>query len=167
MSKSKKVRQAQAQQKAKRNKTIIAASCAVIVVVIALILFVLPGTGSEKDSDGVLNLSTLNQTMLAAEVNRITSQPERYEGRTIQMTGPYYATFNERLGRYQHYVAVTVVDPCCPFQGLEFFMDGGQAPDDGYPTEETRISVAGVFQRHEENGRVYHYIAVDGFEVFG
>jgi len=165
--KGKKARQAEARRRSKRTKAIVAAVLALTTVAVVLIVVFLIQPGSDRGSGRVLDLSALSQTMLTAEVNRITSRPERYEGRVIQMSGPYYTVFNERLGRYQHYVAVAVVDSCCPFQGLEFIGPGDNAASMEYPDEETTISVAGIFQRHEEHGRVYYYIAVDEFDIIG
>ena len=167
MSKGRKARQAEARKKAIRNKIILASVLAMTVIAIVLAVLLPLQPGSVRDPDRVLDLSALSQTMLVAEVNRITAQPERYEGRTIKMSGPYYSVFNEQLDRYQHFVAVAVVDSCCPFQGLEFIKSGDNAASTDYPDKETRINVAGIFQSHEEQGRVYHTISVEDIEILG
>jgi len=158
MGKAKKAREAEALKKAKQKKITVTAICASVTVVIAvLIIFNLQASGIKTNSDGLLDLTKLSVIMLSAEIDKIEKIPEKYRDKTIKMSGPHYAVYNEKLGRYRHYVAVKEVDSCCPVQGLEFVL-----PDDAdYPEDRTKIEVTGVFKVDYP----YYYLKTDGIDL--
>jgi len=143
MGKAKKAREAEAKRKAKQKKITLAAICVSVTVVAAvLIIFSTQFSGIKANAENILDLTNLSVTMLSAEVTKIETIPEKYRDKTIKMSGPYYAVFNEKSGSYRHYVAVKEPDPCCPIQGLEFIFPGGA----DYPADGTIIEVTGVFK---------------------
>ena len=160
MGKRRKALQAEAVKKAKRKKIIIAAVCASAVVITALIILSTLQSGIKTDEDGILDLTPLSVTMLSAEVNRITTRPDDYIGRTIKMSGIYYAVY-DGLGDYQHIVAVQETDSCCLPQGLEFILRGDYIYPDDYPENGTRIEIIGVYSRDEGIASPYYLAAND------
>jgi hypothetical protein len=159
-----KARREEAIKKAKRKKIIGVSVLAVIVVFITSLIVVSAVQSNIRltGTEGVdVDLSRLSLTMLSAEVNRITRSPNDYLGRTIKMSGLYYAIGN------RNYIAVREPDPCCPLEGLEFIVNSENSGfnDYDYPANTTRIEVTGVFQSHVEHGHTSYYLAVDNIII--
>ena len=107
-----------------------------------------------------VDLTVLSSTMVYAEVNNILSNPDEYMGKTIKISGPYYASFYDKTGSYYHYVIVEDVAACCA-QGLEFVWNGEHDYPGDYPEERTKIEVIGLFGSYDELGQTYYNLAVD------
>ena len=115
-------------------------------------------SNAEQPVGGVeVDLTRLSVTMMYAEVDNIVKNPEDYIGKTIKMSGPYYAVYNA-ADRYRHFVAVEEADACC-MRGLEF-----EYPEDSLE-EKTRIEVTGIYSSYEDGGKAYYYLAVDDVVV--
>ena len=111
-----------------------------------------------------IDLTVLSSTMIYAEVYNIMTHPDEYMGKTIKMSGPYYASFYDATGLYYHYVVIEDATACCQ-QGLEFNWKGEHIYPDDYPEDGTKIEVTGVFSSYDELGRTYYYIAVDDISI--
>ena len=118
------------------------------------------GEGNAK----VIDLTVLSSTMVYAEVYNIMAHPDEYMGKTVKMSGPYYASYYDETGLYYHYVVVEDATSCCQ-QGLEFIWSGEHKYPDDYPEESTEIEVTGVFSSYYELGRTYYYMAVNEISV--
>ena len=115
-------------------------------------------TGADVD------LTVMSSTMVYAEVYNIMANPGEYMGKTIKMSGLYYASYYDETDLYYHYVIVEDATACCA-QGLEFIWDGEHAYPDDYPDEQANIEVAGVFGSYDELGRTYYFITVGEINV--
>ena len=74
---------------------------------------------SAPKTDVEIDLSKMNADLAYAFIFQLVVEPEKYEGKTIRMTGTYEAYYdNEPLGRHD-YCIITDVLACCA-QGLEF-----------------------------------------------
>lgn len=111
-----------------------------------------------------VDLTALSSTMVYAEVYNMTTSPDDYMGKTIKMSGPYYASFYDETDSYYHYVIIEDAAACCQ-SGLEFIWNGEHNYPNDYPTENTKIEVSGVFGSYEELGQTYYYLAVDEITV--
>jgi len=167
MGKNKKALKAEAMKKARQKKIIAAAACISITAVIAasVIFILLQSSGIRANADGVVDLTSLSFTMKAAEINRITTRPNIYLGKTIKLDGFYYTEYDSRLERSHHYVVIQQVDPCCPILGLEFICSGDRIYPDDYPAEWSEIEVAGVYGSYEEFGYPYFYLDIDDIVI--
>ena len=117
------------------------------------------------ESRGVdVDLTVLSSTMVYAEVNNIMTSPKNYVGKTIKMSGLYYASYFDQTDQYYHYVVITDATSCCP-QGLEFTWDGNHAYPDDYPEDQAQIEVIGVFDSYDELGQTYYYLDVSDLSV--
>ena len=117
------------------------------------------------ESGGVdVDLTVLSGTMVYAEVNNIMISPKNYVGKTIKMSGLYYASYFDQTDQYYHYVVITDATSCCP-QGLEFIWDGKHAYPDDYPEYQAQIEVIGVFDSYDELGQTYYYLDVNDLSV--
>ena len=115
-----------------------------------------PTTSGTVDVD----LTVLSSTMIYAEVYNMMTKPDDYMGKTIKMSGPYYASYYDQTDQYYHYVIIEDATACCQ-QGLEFVWNGDHAYPDDYPKDQARIEVVGVFGRYDELGQTYYYLDVD------
>ena len=113
-----------------------------------------------------VDLTVLSSTMIYAEVYNIMTNPNNYVGKTIKMSGPYYASYYDETGLYYHYVVVEDAAACC-MQGFEFIWSGDRAYPDDYPKDKAMIEVIGVFGSYEELSSTYYYLAVDDIAVLG
>jgi len=126
--------------------------------------------GNERSGSAVpaarvdVDLTSLSRTVLFAEINNMTANPDNYVGKMIKMRGPYYAAYFETTGRHYHHVLVEVADECC-MQGLEFVWTGGHVYPDDYPEAFAVIEVIGMFDTYEEFGQRYSFLTVDNISV--
>jgi hypothetical protein len=118
--------------------------------------------GGAGDAD--VDLTVLSSTLVYAEVYNIMTSPDDYMGKTIKLSGPYYASYYEDTGKYYHHVIVEDATACCQ-GGLEFKWNGDHAYPDDYPENNTRIEVAGVFGSYEELGQTYYYLSVGDITI--
>ena len=127
-----------------------------------------PGSKAQEtvgeETPKLIDLTVLSSTMIYAEVYNIMAHPNEYMGKTIKMSGPYYASYYEVTDLYYHYVVIEDATACCQ-QGLEFKWNGEHKFPDDYPDESTKIEVTGVFSSYDELGRTYYYIAVDDISI--
>jgi hypothetical protein len=110
------------------------------------------------------DLTALSGTVLFAKVYDMMTNPKGYMGKVVRIRGAYTPSFNNATGARYHYVMVSDVTACC-MQGLEFIWRGKHAYPADYPAENTKIEVAGVFGRYEEDGSPYYYLDVDNITV--
>ncbi len=102
-----------------------------------------------------VDLTVMSATMVYSEVYNMLTTPDNYLGKTVKMTGQYTEYTNETTGKT--YFACIILDAtaCCA-QGMEFaLIDSYSYPAD-YPSEGEMISVAGVYDRYEEDGFPYY-----------
>lgn len=111
-----------------------------------------------------VDLTELSSTMVYAEVYNIMTKPDDYIGKTIKMSGPYYASYYDQTDQYYHYVIIEDAAACCQ-QGLEFIWNGEHTYPDDYPEEPSKIDVIGMFGSYQELGQTYYYLAVDDIAI--
>ena len=105
-------------------------------------------------AEGDIDLTTLDGTMVYAQVFDMVSNPDAYTGRTVRAHGPFAYYQDENTGKEYFAVLISDATACCA-QGVEFVLDGEHAYPDDYPETGTEITVTGVFDSYEENGTVY------------
>ena len=159
MDNNKKARREKAVKKAKQKKTIITAICISGAVVFAALLIV--SLLQSGNGGGVVDLTRMSKTMVAAEMTKISNRPNNYIERTIKANGNYNTVYNAELKREQHFITVVEPDTCCPKREFEFIWDGD------YPQTGARIEITGVFGSYKENGKTYYYLEADDVIVLG
>ena len=143
----------------------------ILVFALAVALFTgCKGEDSSGDGSNVsikeipdVDLTQLSNTMVYAEVNNIMTNPDKYVGRTIKMSGPYQSDYYEEAGTNYHFILIEDAAACCT-QGLPFVWNGEHAPDD-YPEVGTKIETSGVFRKNTNNDMLLYYIAVDEINI--
>jgi translation initiation factor 1 (eIF-1/SUI1) len=122
-------------------------------------------TEIEGSSEVDVDLTSLSSTMVYAEVYNMMINPEEYIGKTIKISGQYYASWFEETEQYYHGVIISDATACCS-EGLEFIWDDNtHTYPDEYPEDYTEVEIIGVFDSYEELGSTYYYIATDDITV--
>ena len=122
-----------------------------------------PGTTAEVKKVDV-DLTVLSSTMVYAEVNNILTNPGKYIGKIIKMSGLYYSSYSDQTDLNYHYVVIEDVTACCA-QGLEFIWSGEHKYPADYPDEGANVEVTGVFGSYDELGMTYYFLAVDNITI--
>ena len=102
---------------------------------------------STNEQKADVDLTELNSTMVYSEVYNMTSNPDKYIGKTVRMNG-YTAIYKEET---QTYYACLIMDAtaCCS-RGIEFVLRDGN-----YPEENEIITVYGTFNTYKEGSKTY------------
>lgn len=105
-----------------------------------------------NESDVDYDLTTMNSDMVYATVYQMMIDPDTYIGKTIRMSGLYYAVYYEPTEKHYHYCIIEDALSCCS-QGMEFvWEDGSHIYPDEYPEDNTKVIVEGVFETYREDG---------------
>lgn len=107
-----------------------------------------------------VDLSVLSSTMAQAEFFNILSNSSNYFGKTIRAKGVYYNECLNADGPFYHYVTIVYGDACCRM-GFEFKLTDDYVFPKDYPAQNSMVDVVGVFDKYEESGHWYSYLAVD------
>ena len=104
------------------------------------------GKNTDKKQADV-DLTELNSTMVYSEVYNMLSEPKKYIGKTVRMSGSMAMS----EGELQTYYACIIKDAtaCCS-QGIEFVLKEGS-----YPEEGSDITVYGIFDTYKEGADTY------------
>ncbi|MGI5898519.1 MAG: hypothetical protein ACOX8S_01175 [Christensenellales bacterium] len=134
----------------------------------SLIIGMLASCSPPRDDDGFfeyppapdVDLTALSSTMVFAEVYNIMTNPDDYMGKTIKLSGQYYASYDELFKKYYHFIVIEDATACCQ-QGLEFAVKGETDYPQDYPPDGTVIELTGSFSSYDESGYTYYYISTD------
>ena len=113
-------------------------------------------TGGHVDVD----LTVLSSTMVYAEVYNMMTTPAAYVGKTVKVSGEYYAAFLPELQQVYFFVLISDAAACCQ-QGLEFIWSGNHTYPNDYPEDWAPIQVTGVFSSYQDQGETFYYLVVD------
>ena len=117
------------------------------------------------ESDVDVDLTKMSSTIVYSEVYNMLAYPERYIGKTVRVSGEYYASYYEETGAYYHYVIIADAAACCE-QGMEFIWDeGAHSYPEEYPEDFTPVEIVGTFGMYEEDGYEYCYLATDDIVI--
>ena len=119
---------------------------------------------TKNGGDVDVDLTALSSTMIYAEVYNMAMSPEDYVGKTIKISGPYYAAYYEDTDLWYHFVIIEDALACCQ-QGMEFVWRGEHSFPDDYPNELTKISVTGVYMSYKELDLTYYYLEIDDINI--
>lgn len=110
-----------------------------------------------ENKEGIVDLTTMNDSMVYAILNQLMIAPKEYIGKTIVMEGTYESMYDEFTKMYYHYAIITDSLACCS-QGLEFvWEDGSHAYPEEYPKLGEGIRITGVFETYKVEGQDYVY----------
>ncbi len=115
---------------------------------------------SQSEAGIDVDLTQLGANMVYAQVSNMMQSPDNYLGKTIRMSGPYYSYYFDQTKNVYHYVIIEDAAACCA-QGLEFIWNGEHLFPEDYPPDDARVEMTGVYNKYEELGITYYYLAVD------
>lgn len=101
-----------------------------------------------------VDLTKLSSTMVFAVANDMVTKPDTYMGKKIRMAGQMSVYQLDETGKTYYACLIKDAAACCA-QGIEF-APGDQYAVEDYPEKGEFITVAGTYDRYEEDG--YHYI---------
>ncbi len=101
-----------------------------------------------KDAE-ILDLSSMNANMVYSEVFAMMTEPEKYVGKTVKMTGVCGMYLDRNTGEEYYSCIIKDATACCA-QGIEFRLSKG-----AYPAVDSEITVVGNFNTYEEEGNNY------------
>jgi hypothetical protein len=92
--------------------------------------------------------------MVYSEVYNMQTEPERYKGKTVKMSGAFSVYHDETTDQY-HYACIIQDATACCSQGIEFELTDAYSYPEDYPPEGGDISVVGIFDTYEEGDYTY------------
>ena len=129
-----------------------------------LLLVALLSGCSNADDENYIDLTALSSTVVFAEVYNMMTTPDLYMGKTVKMSGLYYASYYDVTDQFYHYVIVADAVACCQ-QGIEFIWLGDHPYPESYPADESEVELEGIFSSYNELDATYYYIAVEDIRV--
>ena len=110
-----------------------------------------------------IDLPSMSSTIVYAQVYDMISKPDKYEGKTVRMTGAFGDYYDETTGN--HYFGCIVKDAtaCCA-QGIEFIPVSDYKFPDDYPEVGDEITVVGTFTTYNEGDDIYCTLKDSVFE---
>lgn len=133
-------------------------------IMVFLLIFVLACSNKEEvpnnnDSEVDIDLTTLSNTMVYAQMNKMKTNPEDYLGKTIKVYGCYQTSYYNQTSNYYHFVTVQDSLGCCS-QSIEFVWEGDHEYPDDYPKNGKWITIEGIYSSYVELDIIYYYILV-------
>ncbi|MBR4456516.1 MAG: hypothetical protein IKS32_09870 [Solobacterium sp.] len=114
------------------------------------------GSADSADYETVdVDLTVLSATMVYSEVYNMLTQPDSYLGRSVRMHGQYTEHHNEMTGKTYYACIILDATACCA-QGMEFILTENYVYPQDYPKEGDMVTVAGIYDRYEEDGFPYY-----------
>ena len=137
--------------------------CAALAAVVMVMSVFASGCGSDKEQQQTppppaktgaydIDLTDMSSTMVYSEVYNMMTEPDKYMGKSVKMTG----TFAVYEGDERNYYACIISDAtaCCS-QGIEFVLDGEYVYPQDYPELGSEITVTGTFDTYYEDDIMY------------
>lgn len=105
-----------------------------------------------------VDLASMNGTIAYSQVYDMLTNPSKYEGKIVKMTGPFTVYYSSETKLYYPAVIIRDATACCA-QGIEFVLYGKSSYPSGYPEVNSEVTVVGKFETYYEgNSRYCHLI---------
>lgn len=108
----------------------------------------------ELDYTAEVDLTELNSNMVYSTVYNMVNSSDDYLGKTVKAHGTFDVFTNPKTGEMFYSCMIADAAACCS-QGLEFLWQGDHSYPDDYPEVGHPITIGGVFETYEDNGKVY------------
>ncbi|MBQ9519198.1 MAG: hypothetical protein IJR59_04825 [Firmicutes bacterium] len=113
-----------------------------------------PQTAAEPEPSGeITDLTVLNSDMVYAVVFEMMTDPQKYYGKTIKMSGTASRYTDVETGADYYACIITDAQACCA-QGIEYKLPEGE----NYPEYGSNITVMGVFGSYTEDGNEFYVL---------
>ncbi len=108
-----------------------------------------------------IDTNGLNKTMLTAQMQSISQEPEKYLGKTIRLTATYQKQKANTGDKFYNFAFGYDDTGCCAAWDIEFY--GDSVPDN--IEDFSSISMVGKISQYDEDGATYTFIDVRHFAV--
>ncbi len=108
-----------------------------------------------------IDTNGMNKTMLTAQMQSISQEPEKYLGKTIRLTATYQKQQANTGDKFYNFAFGYDDTGCCAAWGIEFY--GDSVPDN--IEDFSSISMVGKISQYDEDGTMYTFIDVQHFAV--
>ncbi|MBQ9422640.1 MAG: hypothetical protein IJU32_03585 [Pyramidobacter sp.] len=124
-----------------------------LAVLLLLLTLITPASAADID------LTKMSKTMLFAVVLDIRSRPEQYLGKSVRMSGKFAIIQGVDAQGQPHpdKIFYNCVIPGAQ-SSLEFGVAGELYYPEDFPDLESTITVEGVYEKYEDNGKVYYRV---------
>lgn len=109
------------------------------------------------DKDVQLNLAGMSGTVVYSMIYNIMSEPSKFMGQIIRLSGYYSAWEDPNTGAVYHSCVIPDATACCA-QGMEFVWSGEHAYPDDYPEFGTNMIVTGRLESYMEGDYMYLHL---------
>lgn len=106
-----------------------------------------------------IDTNGMNKTMLTAQMQSISQEPEKYVGKTIRLTATYQKQKAESGDKFYNFAFGYDDTGCCAAWGIEFYGDDVPESIEDFSS----ISMVGRISQYDENGMMYTFIDVSHF----
>lgn len=101
-----------------------------------------------------LDISNMSSTVVYAALYNVLSNPDKYIGKKIKMSGNF-SYYEDEINDYIYYSCVVMDQTACCSLGMEFITKDERVFPDDYPEEGEKITIEGVFETYFEDGKMY------------
>lgn len=118
-----------------------------------------PASKSAAKGGGAIDidLTRMSGPMVYSQVYELVTNPLRYRGKTIRMSGTYATFTSDETGKRYHACLISDAMACCQ-QGLEFAATNAVSYPKDFPKPGYPITVQGEFATYKEYGRRFAVI---------
>lgn len=110
-----------------------------------------------SDKEVQFNLAGMSGTMVCSMIYNIVSEPSKFMGQIIRLSGYYSAWEDPNTGAVYHSCVIPDATACCA-QGMEFVWNGEHAYPDDYPELGTDMIVTGRWESYMEGDYMYLHL---------
>lgn len=116
-----------------------------------------------------MDFCVLTENMRLSMLYEYYSNPEKYIGKRVKISGLYRPYKDETTNKLYHYMIIYDKLACCE-NALEFIWDNNtHAYPDEYPKEGTEVTCYGTYESYDEQSpegvsKTYYYIDIDKIE---
>ena len=104
-----------------------------------------------------IDLTRMSGPMVYSQVYELVTNPLRYHGKTIRMSGTYATFTSDETGKRYHACLISDAMACCQ-QGLEFAATNAVSYPKDFPKPGYPITVQGEFATYTEDGQRFAII---------
>lgn len=98
-----------------------------------------------------LDLTKMSGTVVFALVNRMVTEPAKFQGKRIRMAGVFSSYYDDQIDRRFYGCVIADALACCS-QGLAFELAKPRKFPDEYPAEGAAIIVEGDYDYEKDEG---------------
>ena len=109
----------------------------------------------ELDYEAEVDLTSMSGTMIFATVNDMMTNPDKYIGKTVKMSGVFDVYMDDPTSKNYYFSCLIKDATACCARGIEFVAADERTYPGDYPKTNAPITVGGVFETYFEGEKMY------------